>query len=190
MTQVHDVVGQQFVVRARRQIPMPLGVGWRLVEEGKIRNQRIVGQARIARPDPDRAMALSDRERADTGGLGDTPIAVGIVRTLATAIKTQAVVRTLNAVADNLAHVQRGKTVRATIGERLDRPLAIAKEHDGLLDDGSAKHPTLRQLVRPSSDVPGVEQITHDVLLVFLILMTRRMGRSAISVCGHRSGKS
>ena len=138
MAQVHDVVGQQLVVRTGWQIPMPLGMGWGLFEEGKIRDQPIVDPARIARPDPDRPMALDDCERANTSGLGDGPIAMGVVRTLATAIETQAVVRALHAVAEHLAHVQRGKTVRATIGERLDHTLAIAKEHDGLLDDGSA----------------------------------------------------
>jgi hypothetical protein len=87
---------------------------------------------------------------------------------LATALETQAVVRALDAVADNLAHVQRGKTVRATIGERLDRAPAVAKEDHGSFDDGPAKHRTRRQLIRPPSDVPGVEQIAHVALLLFL----------------------
>jgi hypothetical protein len=93
---------------------------------------------------------------------------MGNVRTLAAAIETQAVVRALNAVTDNLSHVQRGKTVRATISQRLDPPLAVAKEDHGLFDDGPAKHRPWRQLVRPPGDVPGVEQITHVALLLFL----------------------
>ena len=80
----------------------------------------------------------------------------------ARAVEAQAVVVTLQHVADDLAHRQRQLAVRAAVFESVQRTIAGAEQHHRLAEDGAAERPVADFLIQ-GGDIPIIPQ-KHRIL--------------------------
>src|SRR5580700_256113 len=96
--------------------------------------------------------------------------AVRVTHAGAAAVVFQAVIRALDAVAaDDLAHAQRRKAMRAAVLDRGHAAIGLAIEHDRLVHDGARHQLPIANAVGPCRHIPRIAQIAPaDHLLVRL----------------------
>ncbi len=129
----------------------------RIVIPVKIRDQSGIRLVRIAHPDPDPAVPFHHRPCPDRR-TGRHLCLTRHRHTHPGSVINQPVIRTFDTAIDDFPHRKRHKAVRAAIFQRRDASVAVAEKHDGLIHDGTPQRAVIK-LMRPSGDIPAVQQI-------------------------------
>ena len=161
MTEVEEVVGglQIEIVAA----PGPIGMIV-LMEVGNVRR---IGSRRIAHPDPEHVVALHQRIDPYPRGPRNVTRLGRIANAGAGAVEGQSVIPALDRVADEAAHRQRRKAMRASVGHRDRLAVFLAEEDDRLVEIG-AREQLAADFMAPGGRVPAVAQKFHDGFLQWL----------------------
>jgi hypothetical protein len=153
---VEQVLDQQQVVRLDVQVVAAVAPR-RIVHPVEVLDQRRVGLRRLAHPDPDPVVLLDDGIGADLRARGDHVLRRHS-HALAGRIELQAMVGTLDDVADQPAHRQRRLAMAAAVFERNRFSRICSEKNHGFVQKDAALH-RARHLVVPRADVP---RVTHE----------------------------
>ena len=128
---------------------------------GGARRLRVMPSLRIARPDPDHAVLLDDREGPELRLRGDRAVRMRGDRHAGSArVVAQAVIGAFeSAVVEHPALGERHALVRAAVVEGADRAVPRAPEQDRTPRDHMALQIVHRELPGESGDVPGIADV-------------------------------
>ena len=156
MAEIEQIVDQQPIAALDVKIIAdrhPVGI----VVPVEIRNRCVIGQRRIAHPDPDPAIALDHRivpharTRRHQGLSRHRDAGTG-------RIEHQPMIGAFDATIGDFAHRQRHIAMRTAILQRCGRPVGAAKQHDRLIHDGPRQRAIIK-LMRPGGDIPAITEI-------------------------------
>ena len=158
MAKIQDVIRFQLVVRvddhmARADVPI---LGNHEIE----RHDRFgIGFGWITHPDPERAIALRHRELAYARRAWHR--SVGIQHATAISAELQAMIGTLDPIAQVLPHMQGSKAMRTTIEQGNGCTIASAEQQYRLIEQATMKELSGLQLACPRCLIPSVAKVTH-----------------------------
>lgn len=127
VAQVEDIVCLELVIGLGLQVAVTDGVDVG-IQQWKYRYGRGISKGGITQPNPNHAVALHGRISGDARRLGNDSIAMGITNTSTVASKLESVILALNRIAAMDPQMQRRKTVRASVADRLHASAGVSKK--------------------------------------------------------------
>ena len=157
VTEVHEVVDQQFVVAEDMALASPDVLP---VEEGEVRNSRGVSAIGLAGPEPQQPMARHDRWTVDDAVWRQRSGGERVMGATPTDAKLQPVIPAGNGVALALTHAERGEAMRAAICQHhVASAIAPPVDHAAHIQQSPREQGVALNLVLPGGDVPGIAQV-------------------------------
>ena len=161
--QIHQVVDHHHVVGGDAEHRAPVRPAIRLVVVGKIEDRALVGERRIAHPDPDELLPLHDGVALHPRLAGD-PLLARDADASPRSVVDQPVIAALDPVGHDGPVGQRRAAVAAPVLQRGRPAVRVAEQDDGLVHDRPGER-LLADLFRPGGNVPGVPQERRDRLV-------------------------
>ena len=159
MGEVHQIVDHQPVAGLDMGVAAPGGELVGRVEPAVIRDQRGVGQRRVAGPDPDDAVPLHHRVRARPEAIG-RPLDVRVAATDARRVDLDPVIGADDMVAGHAAKTERHGAMRADVMEDADAAKGTAEDHQRVAQDGDRDR-LVGDVSGPGGHVPRIVDETH-----------------------------
>ena len=154
MAEVHQVLDNQHrVARDREGLAAPVPA--RMVHDAEIGNPALVGERRIARPEPDPVVFLDRRIAAHPRRRRDLRLARD-VDAGAVGRKAQAVIGAFDRIAPDPAARKLGVAVAAAVLQRDRRAVACPVQHHRLAEEDPPHREEPFDLMVPGGDIPAV----------------------------------
>ena len=162
MRQVHQIVHHHHVVSGDAEHRAPVRPAIRPVVVWVIEDRVLVGERRIAHPDPDELLPLHHRIAAHTRVAGDTLLTRDADATPGPVVD-QPVIAALDSLRHDASVGERRAAVAAPVLQRRRPAVRVAEQHDRLVHDRPGER-LVADLLRPGGHIPCIPQKRRDRL--------------------------
>ena len=157
VAEIQQVVGNELVIGLHLD-KTPDQCERRILVAAEVGNLGCIRLFNVPHPQPDHFVPFDQGIRGNSHTRRDHPVTMRVQYAFSICGIAQAMVRTLNRVADQLAHAQRGEAMGAGVADGDCITILLSIEDDRLIKQRSLEHGA-PHFVRPGSHVPSIVQI-------------------------------